>query len=395
MSISYRLLGQGDADASRRLGQEAFGFWPDPPPATVPYPPAGNYGHAAFEGEELVAKVIAREYASHFAGAQIPTCGIAGVTVQAEYRGRGLLSELFMAAFAAAGNRGEVISTLFPTAPKIYRKFGFELVGERCTVEIPSSALANIAVPQGIRLRRAAAADFTAIERVYARWASGQHGPLTRTGPNFTTTADEFIGEFNGVTVAVDSADQVVGFASWDRGQGYDSAATLRVSDLIALTPVAAQALWSVVGSFASVTGQVRVDTSGDDLARLVLPGLSWRVVKSDPYMLAVIDVAAAFSRRSAPLAVAAELSFSVAGHPIDAQNGNYRLAVDGGAMDCRRGGSGGRTFTAQGVALGYAGTQSAGNLRLAGHLAGGNSGEDSTWDAVFGGHQFHIRDYF
>ncbi|MDQ6657377.1 MAG: GNAT family N-acetyltransferase, partial [Actinomycetota bacterium] len=356
---------------------------------------AGNHGHAAFDGDELVATVIAREYSSHFAGAEIATCGIAAVTVKAEHRGRGLLADLFQAAFAAALARGEVISTLFPTAPRIYRKFGYELVGERCTVEIPSSALANIAVPQGIRVRRATAFDFAAIERVYHTWASGQHGPLTRSGPNFTTTADEFIGEFNGVTVAVDFAGQVVGFVSWDRGQGYDSAATLRVSDLIALTPVAAQALWSVIGSFTSVTGQVRVDTSGDDLARLVLPGLAWRVVKSDPYMLAVIDVASAFSQRSAPPAVTAALGFSVIGHPIQDQNGDYQVTVSGGAIACRRGGSGGPTFTAQGLALRYAGTQSCGNLRLAGQLAGGNADEDSTWDAVFGGHQFHIRDYF
>lgn len=395
MSISYRLLGQDDADASRRLGQEAFGFWTDLSPASVPYPAAGNYGHAAFDGDELVARLIAREYTSHFAGAQIPTCGIAGVTVKAEYRGRGLLTELFSAACVAARNRGEVISTLFPTAPRIYRKFGYELVGERCTVEIPSSALASIAVPQGIRVRRATAADFPAIEHVYDTWASGQHGPLTRGGPNFTATADEFIQEFDGVTVAVDSDDQVLGFASWDRGQGYGAAAALQVSDLIALTPAAAQALWSVVGSFASVTGQLRVDTSGDDLARQVLPGLAWRVVKSDPYMLAVIDVAAAFSRRIVTPWIAAALSFSVAGHSVASENGHYLLRVGGGAIDCRREGMGGRSFSPQGLALTYAGTQSAGNLRLAGHLTGGSREEDSVWDALFGAHQFHIRDYF
>lgn len=410
MPVSRRLLTQHDAAASRQLGQEAFGFSGEPsPPILEPYPPAGSHAHAAFDDGQLVAKIIAREYRSHFAGTQIPTCGIAGVTVQAEYRGRGLLTELFADSFAAARQRGEVISTLFPTAPRIYRKFGYELVGDYVTVEIPSSALVNIGVPQGMSTRRATTDDVEQIHRVYTAWAAGQHGPLTRTGPCFAATAEEFIGEFTGVTLAIDHGGAVTGFVSWDRGPGYDRAATLAISDLIGLTPAAAQALWSVAGSFASVTGQVRVDTSGDDIARLVLPGIGWKIVASSPYMLAVIEVAAAFSLRTAPPGLSAVLDFTVAGHPIASENGEYRLEIDGGTVVCSSSadsrcsdaGSGSsddggrRTLSPHGLALTFAGTQSAGNLRLAGQLTGGAAEQDPLWDAVFGGRQFHIRDYF
>lgn len=402
MLVSRRLLTQHDAAASRQLGQEAFGFSGEPaPPTLVPYPPAGSHGHAAFDGGQLVAKIIARQYSTHFAGTQIPTCGIAGVTVQAEYRGRGLLTELFADSFAAARHRGEVISTLFPTAPRIYRKFGYELVGDYVTVEIASSALANIVVPRGMSTRRATTDDVEQIHRVYTTWAAGQHGPLTRTGPCFAATVEEFIDEFTGVTLAIDDRGAVTGFVSWDRGPGYDRAATLTISDLIGLTPAATQALWSVAGSFASVTGQVKVDTSGDDIARLVLPGIDWKIVESSPYMLAVIEVAAAFSLRTAPPGLSAVLDFTVAGHPIASENAEYRLEIDRGMVVCNAGGDGGsgdgvrRTFSPHGLALTFAGTQSAGNLRLAGLLTGGAADQDPLWDAVFGGRQFHIRDYF
>jgi hypothetical protein len=33
--------------------------------------------------------------------------------------------------------------------------------------------------------------------------------------------------------------------------------------------------------------------------------------------------------------------------------------------------------------------------LRLAGQLVGGEVGQDLDWDALFGGRQPHIRDYF
>ena len=75
------------------------------------------------------------------------------------------------------------------------------------------------------------------------------------------------------MTLASDGAGQVVGFASWDRGQGYRSDANLEVSDLLALSADGYRAL-QALGSFSSVTGHTRIDTSGDDVARLFLPVL-------------------------------------------------------------------------------------------------------------------------
>jgi hypothetical protein len=58
---------------------------------------------------------------------------------------------------------------------------------------------------------------------------------------------------------------------------------------------------------------------------------------------------------------------------------------VDGGT---------GPTFTPNGLALAYAGVQSCANLRFAGLLTGPDT-DDARWDALLGGHPFHIRDYF
>lgn len=367
----------------------------DLPPVPDPWPPAGEHMLGAFDAGRLTGRLVARSYRSHFAGVEIPTCGVAGVAVQAEDRGRGTLDGLFEATLAAARERGESISTLFPTAPRIYRKFGYELVGAFDHVEVPTAALAGISVPLGISVYRAGVQDIPDVRATFARWASWQHGPLTRTGPSFTTTDAELAAEFTGITVARDDGGEMVGYASWDRGAGYAAAATIEVWDLIALTPAAAQALWAVIGSFSSVTGQIRVQTSGDDTVRLVLPGVAWKQVETAPYMLAVLDVAAAFSARTGPPAITAVLDFAVEGHVLVDQNGPYSLHVRAGALDCHRHGTGGRTFTPQGLALTYAGTQSGANLRAAGHLRGGDVADDATWDALFGGRQFHIRDYF
>ena len=91
---------------------------------------------------------------------------------------------------------------------------------------------------------------------------------------------------------------------------------------------------------------------------------------------------------------------FSVAGDPLGTMDGGYRLIVGGageGQALCARAEvpSGVPVFSPQGLALAYAGAQSSANIRLAGHLTGGTTADDRVFDALFGGRQVHIRDYF
>ena len=79
------------------------------------------------------------------------------------------------------------------------------------TVEIPTARLASVPKPSRRTLRRATAADFDAVRRVYATWAAAQNGPLTRAGASFPADADAFIAAFTGVTLA-ESDGEVVGY---------------------------------------------------------------------------------------------------------------------------------------------------------------------------------------
>jgi predicted acetyltransferase len=395
MTLTVRRLTDEDAAAARQLGLEAFGTPTTPPsePATVDRP--GQTWFGAFDQTTLAARMIDRDYESYFGGVAMPTSGIAGVTVAAEYRGRGALSPLFTETLAAARSRGAVVSTLFPTAPRIYRRFGYEVVADFATVQVPTQALASVPPADGIHTRRATAADLEAVRAVYDAWACEQNGPLSRRGVSFPDTAAEYLDHFTGVTVAVDDADVVHGYVSWERGQGYGEKAVLEITDLLATGPAGYRALLVAMGSFSSVIPQVRIDTSGDDIARMFLPTLHWQVVDSSPYMLKVLDVSGALTLRRYPAGFSAELAFSLTGDFLDDNNGHYVLDIGNGRGNCVRAEHGGRVFTPQGLALLFAGVQSSANLRTAGHLRGGDPGDDATWDALFGGRQAHIRDYF
>ena len=396
MPLTTRPLTPDDFDQSMALIREAFG---DLPPGTTPQSPddpprPGYHAYGTFDDDHLVARLATRGYHSWFGGSAVPSGGIAGVVVTAERRGTKLLDELFRVALDdGLRERGEAVSTMFCTAPGIYRKFGYEVISSYDTVEVPAAALARIGAPAGVRTRRATPADFDAVCRVYDTWAAAQNGPLTRRGPAFPADAKAFIDAFTGVTLAVDDAGEVIGFASWHRGQETGDSATLEVVDLLALRGDAYGALWHVLGSFGSVVGQVRLCTSGHDVARLSLPSAHWKAVEREPYMLRVHDVPGAFAGRDWP--VDGDVAFSVAGDHLGTTNGAWRLVIERGKATCvPDAAADGPVLTPGGLALAWAGAQTCANLRMAGHLSGGME-NDEALDRVLAPRPIHIRNHF
>lgn len=410
MTFDVRQVSFHSAIAFQRLGGEAFGVArtspPAPQPAAWPRPGATPWG--AWDGDELVATATVRSFTSWFHGAEVPTAGLAGVTVAAERRGEGVLRPLLTTALEDARARSAVISTLYPSSAGIYRSLGYEVVGSYEDVRVPLSALAAVRKPDAIRTRRATADDMGAIHDVYRAWGAAQNGPLTRSEEPFAMVADELVGpgsDYTGVSVAVSTSPgtegRVLGFASWTRGEGDTRTHTIEVDDLVALTPDAARALWRVLGSFAPVAGFVEVATSGGwsgaDVARLVLPD-HVASAESRPYMLRILDVPGALgAARLAPVTV--RVPFAVVDPRAPDLEGAWTLEVSDGvshvvpSQACETA-EDRLTFTSTGLAQSYAGAQSCANLRLAGQLTG-HTDHDALWDALWGGRQVHVRDYF
>ena len=393
--MQTRLLTADDLPQMTALSLEAFGAWPagTPTPDPAAYPPPGRHNWGTFDDEGiLVARVMAREYHSWFHGVEVATGGIAGVAVRAESRGQGLLDDLFRVVLdEGLRERGEVISTLFPTAPGIYRRFGYELISSYDTIELPTVALSAVQPAAGVTLRRASAADLDAVRTVYDAWAAAHNGPLSRRGPSFVATAQEIVDAFTGVTLACGDDGSVLGYCSWQRGSGYDEQATIEVTDLLGSTPDALRALLRMLGSFATVTGQVRLETSGLDAIRLLVPSLPRPVPGGHAYMLRVHDVVGACTGLSLP--EGGPVRFSVEGDLLETMDGAYE--VTGGTSRCLRvDPTDGPVFSPRGLALAYAGAASCATIRVAGLLTGPAT-YDGAIDAMFGAREPHIRDYF
>ncbi|WP_245851840.1 GNAT family N-acetyltransferase [Mobilicoccus massiliensis] len=404
--VIVRVATDSDDDrlASARLSSEAFGYSTPRRAADVdPLNGSGRTMYLAERGGAVVGKAADREYDSWFGGREVPTSGVASVTVAVEERGRGTMRALMVELMGRARDRGAVLSTLVPTVPGVYRGLGYESVTTYEHLRLPTQQLARVTAPRDGTTRRATPEDWPDIEAVYDTWAAAQNGPLTRRGPSFTSTPADVLGE-RAFTLALDAGGSVVGYASWRHTGGYYGDGLLEVDDVIALTRDGYRLLLAALGSTYAVAPTTELMSSGSsglDLLRLVLPDRPWTSNETDHYMLAILDVPGAFEARGYPSGLDATVRFAVAGSVLDDVDGAYELTVRDGSGRCRRVDAASRTdgsatFTPGGLALLYSGAQSCANISAIGGLVARElPAEGSLLDALFGGRQVHIRDSF
>ncbi|MBA8794514.1 putative acetyltransferase [Friedmanniella endophytica] len=409
-AVDVHRLSSEDSAVRDRLAGEAFGMPttpPTPPPAAggADAPPPeperprpGRRDWGAFVDGRLAGIATDRAYDVWFGGRLVPTSGIAGVAIGAEDRGRGLLRPLLGTLLADARVRGAVLSTLHPSATRIYRGLGYEVVGEFRVARVPAWAVGQVRPDPEVSVRRATAEDVPAIREQYDRWARGYSGPLSRRGESYDPTVESdpgsVLADTTAVSVAVDADGRVCGYTNWDRGGGDQGA--LAVVDLIAERPEAYRSLLASVGSFSSVVSHVSFETSGLDPLRALLPTSHWEVVRNDPHMLRILDVVGAVQARGYLAGLRTEIAFAVAGDALGVLDGGYRVTVADGEAHAEAVPvtDGLPVFAPRGLSLAYAGTQPASQLRSLGLLTGPDD-TDALIDATFAGPPFHIKDFF
>jgi predicted acetyltransferase len=395
VSIVVRQLVADEGRAAQRLGGEAFGM-PDGDPSEPTVGSPGWHWWGAVDGDRVVATAVDREFDGWFGGRVLPVAGIAGVTVAVEDRGRAVLRPLLVALLEQARARGAVVSTLWPSAPGIYRRTGYEVVAETRWVDVPSSALSGLAPALGVTLRRAGVADAETVRRLYDTWASGVDGALTRRGVSFPATDAELVGAVTGITLAEDADGGPLGYAAWTRGRGNGTGPELTVADLVATRTEAYVALLRALGSFASVATTVQLHTTGADLVRLLLPSTAWAVAGEDLYMLKVLDVEAAFTGARCAPGLALRSGFTLAGDVLADLDGSYAVVAEAGRVTCVRAPAvDDRTLGSRGLALLVTGAAPCRDLRALGLLTGGDPAQAGDWDALVAGRVRGALDHF
>ncbi|MFN2522208.1 MAG: GNAT family N-acetyltransferase, partial [Mycobacteriales bacterium] len=123
--MTVRPLTDDDAAAVSRLSQLAFGWKSEELPGTLK-----EQTWLGVDGPDgLAGMVRLRAYEQWFSGRPVRMGGIAGVAVHPHARGQGTARQLMAAALVRMRQDDQPVSTLFPTAPGIYRPLGWEVAG--------------------------------------------------------------------------------------------------------------------------------------------------------------------------------------------------------------------------------------------------------------------------
>ena len=368
-----------------RLGRLAFGGDPAASPPERQEPPRSDAWGVLDARGRLVAKAVLLDLEHWWGGRRVRAGGVAGVAVHPDARGTGTASALLRTLADVMAERGQGVSTLFPTVPGLYRQLGWELVGTLDTTVLPTRDLADArGEPRG-RVRTAEAADAPALHELYTRWAQQGAGGLTRDGRVFPEPAADVL-EHDVVALAEDEHGALLAYLAYDRGRGYREDAELTVTDAVSLDGDALAALLRSVGRWHPVAGRTRWRGPTEELSRL-LPGVVPPPTARDRWMLRVVDPARAVADRG----WAADVDLTVRLADPERGERTWRLTVrDGhGALEPASGPA--PSLHVRGLALLLAGAADTSAVRRLGLCEGALPG----LDAALAGPAPVLVDYF
>ncbi|WP_172890510.1 GNAT family N-acetyltransferase [Actinoplanes derwentensis] len=395
MTYQVRSLGPADQRLAWELGSLTFGYHERPMPPDWSSDTPGRRSLGVFDPDgRLVAKAVDREQGHWFGGRTVPASGVAGVAAAPELRGRGLGRLVLTRLLQDARERGAVISVLFDTTPAPYRALGWEEVGALTYYRVPTRVLAGIRPDKATTLRPAVPADIETVQEIYREVARAGTGMMERSGPTFATPPEQLLADYHGFTVAVDDGGTIVGYASWNRGPGYDAGGTVTVDDLIGLTPEATRTLLAMFGGWASVAPATLIRLGPTDPAWSLLARGDATPEAPQPWMLRVVDAPGAIAARGWPRHLTGEVDLELTDDVCPWNQGHHRLTLDGGHARLEPGGAGVVRLAARGLAAWYAGATPQ-QLRRGGFLTGGNADTDEVLRAAASGPAPTLHDYF
>ncbi|WP_239313899.1 GNAT family N-acetyltransferase [Plantactinospora mayteni] len=396
-STLIRQLEPDDLAAADELGRLAFGSAPSTaPPPREPRP--GHTGYGAFDPDgRLVGKAVDLHHEQWWAGRRVPAADVAGVAVLPEARGRGVALALLRELLAGARDRGAAISALYPTVTGPYRRAGWEVAGALRAVDLPTVALPRHRPAAGLTVRPGGPADLDATTDLYERIARHRCGLLTRRGAAFDpdqppTALPDGV---DGLTL-VEQDGRLVGYASWQRGRGYDQDAVLTVEEALASTPEAARELIGVLASWQSVTPTIRLWPLGSDAVAAHLPLEQARQHEQRLWMHRPVDVVRAVRSRGWPAHVRGKVDFALTDELAPWNSGSWRLEVDGGTAELHRIPHEPAThLSVRGFALLYTGAANGHAVAEAGLLHCPAGSDPGALDLLGAGHRAELLDYF
>jgi predicted acetyltransferase len=247
--------------------------------------------------------------------------GVAAVATHAAYRRRGYAGELMLAALRGIRERGVRLSMLYPFAHAYYRRYGWELATEAIKYSLKPAELPSS--PKQERVRAYRDGDLPRMMALFEGEAS-KHPLCVRRGEGRWR---QIFDRGEQEAAVYEEEGRVEGYLLYGQEEGRNMPHALAISELVAATPGAREALISFMAAFDSLTFEIRYSVSRGEPLHPYLPNsfVEARVVPE--FMLRLVDVDGALGlldRRGE--ALGAPLVLEVEDDMIPENTGEYTL---------------------------------------------------------------------
>src|SRR5215212_7418540 len=298
----------------------------------------------------------------YFGGQSVRAGGITAVGVAPEQRGSGVGMWMLQQSLEELHRQGVPLATLYPATTAFYRRTGFERAAQRLLYDVP---LAGIGVRDYTLEAVPAGPDKHAtIKQLYAQQAARTSAFMDRPEfywNNILEPKDQRVYKFIAQRDGTAEGYVIFSHASWGE--------TLKVNDIVALTPAAGRRLLTLLADHRSMTETLRLPGGPNDALLFLLDEQKQKVGWSLDLMLRIVDVVDALSARGYPASVGAELQLDVRDELLPWNNGRFVLTVTDRCARVRSGGTGQIGLHVRDLAALYSGYMTPQELQAAGSL--------------------------
>jgi predicted acetyltransferase len=387
--MEIRVLRASELEQAWELDRDAFHVPGERREALLRRDPARMLG--AFDGARLVAMTHTHAMAQYFGGRAVPMGGLASVAVVPDRRGEGIGKQVCTAALRAMRERREVISSLYPATPGLYRGMGWELGGFYVWSKLAPTSLHSLPAPARKALRPASVAELPALRACYASVAAGMPGYLARSDAWWERLAS-FWREYS-IYVATSEDGGIDGYLVYAQADGEYSGLggpfRIIVRELIATTRDAGIALWDLLGRWSSQVSDLILVGPVDDSLLLLSPEQSVSQLAQLRWMTRVVDAVGAVAARGYADALEVEVPLRLRDALLPENDGAFTLRVakgQGELVRAKRAEPEAPALTINGFSSLYTGFASCDRLARAGLVSGGSGAQRAALDAAFAG---------
>ncbi len=252
--------------------------------------------------------------------------GIAAVNAHPAYRRRGYAGKLMRAAIDGMREREMPLSMLDPFAHAFYRAYGWELATEAVKYELSPTELPTSAEQRRVRAYDPTGGDLSRMAELFDGWAATRPCSVRRGEGRWL----QYLARKDEEGAVYEGEDgEIQGYLLYKQSEGTgDPPNTLDVSELVAITPAAREALVSFMGAYDPRMYTVKLSTPPGEPLHPYLPDSYVRARLEPEFMLRLVDVEAALGLLER--AVDEPIVLDVSDDVVPENSGSYTLTSGG-----------------------------------------------------------------